>query len=108
MAHVIGERVGAILSANDTEVKLLGYGVYEGDFEAPTGPFGASWERFDEIALETWGIEEFERRKADGCLRPKNPRIRLDNGERVWGQECWWGPEGKIKESIGDRNVIFQ
>ena len=31
----VGERVGAILSANSEEVQLLGYGVYDGMFEHP-------------------------------------------------------------------------
>ena len=34
-----------------------------------------------------------------------NPRITLDNGRIVWGCECWWGAESKIKEMIGDRKV---
>lgn len=35
-----------------------------------------------------------------------NPRITLDDGRIVWGCECWWGPEDKVKESIGNRKVI--
>ena len=34
-----------------------------------------------------------------------NPRITLDDGRIVWGCECWWGPEEKIKKIIGDRTV---
>ena len=36
----------------------------------------------------------------------KNPKIRLDSGEVVWGYECWWGPEEKVTETIGDRKVL--
>lgn len=36
----------------------------------------------------------------------ENPRITLDDGRQVWGTECWWGPEDKIKELIGTRTVI--
>jgi hypothetical protein len=70
-------------SANDEEVHLFGYGVYEGD-EAPPpnvmGPFGYS---------------DFP-----------NPKIRLDSGEVVWGCECWWCPEEDMKQGIGSRRVV--
>ena len=29
-----------------------------------------------------------------------NPRLKLDNGEVVWGCECWWGSEAKIKDMV--------
>lgn len=35
-----------------------------------------------------------------------NPTIKLDNGKTVYGYECWWGPEEKVKEMIGNRKVI--
>ena len=36
-----------------------------------------------------------------------NPKIELDNGDVVWGYQCWWGREDKVKEDfIGDRTVI--
>jgi hypothetical protein len=34
-----------------------------------------------------------------------NPTIKLDNGKTVYGYECWWGPEEKVKEMIGNRKV---
>lgn len=34
-----------------------------------------------------------------------NPRITLDNGKRVWGMQCWWGPEDRIKEYVNGRTV---
>jgi len=34
-----------------------------------------------------------------------NPHITLDDGSVVWGCECWWGPEEKIKAIIGNRKV---
>lgn len=71
----IGARVGAVLSATDEEVRLLGWGVYEGDQESPLGF--------------------------------PNPRIRLDDGRIVWGYQCWWGPEEKMKTKfIEGRRVI--
>ncbi len=70
----IGERVGAILDANrDTkEVRFFGYGVYEGDHPVGIG---------DNLTID-------------------NPRIKLDNGDVIWGFECWWGSEVKIKEQL--------
>jgi hypothetical protein len=103
----VGERVGAILSADADEVRLLGYGVYEGDFEAPSGPFGVTWEHFDELARESLGQDEFDRMQASGGVRPRNPRIRLDDGSVVWGQECWWGPEDRVHQEIGSRRVVM-
>lgn len=29
-----------------------------------------------------------------------NPKIQLDNGKVVWGCECWWGPEERIKREL--------
>jgi hypothetical protein len=79
----VGARIGAIASSNKDEVRLFGYGVYEGDEVPPqdvVGPFGI-------------------------MSRP-NPKLKLDNGDVVWGCECWWGPEDKVKASIGSRKVV--
>ena len=70
----VGARVGAIQSADELEVRLYGYGVYDGDKEHPDLGF-------------------------------PNPRITLDDGRIVWGCECWWGPEEKVKKLIGKRAV---
>ena len=83
----IGTRVGAILSADDREVRLFGYGVYQGDEIPPEG---------------TGGLGSLIRE----CGH-KNPKIVLDSGEIVWGCECWWGPEQKILDSIGARAVVM-
>lgn len=71
----VGDRVGAILKANEKTVHLLGYGVFDGDVEHPEFGF-------------------------------PNPRITLDSGGHVWGCECWWGPEEKVRASIGEREII--
>ena len=76
----IGERVGAIASANKDKVYLFGYGVYEG--RHPFAVFG----------------DDFE---------IPNPRILLDSGKRVHGAQCWWGKEDVIKKKIGNRKVIM-
>lgn len=76
----IGERAGAILSAKNNVVEFLGYGVYVGD-EIPT-------EACSDIADDLI------------ALKLTNPKIQLDNGEIVYGCECWWGPEDDLKEKI--------
>lgn len=37
-----------------------------------------------------------------------NPCIKLDNGQKVWGFESWWGPEEQVKKSIGTRQVVIE
>lgn len=81
MSANIGDRVGAILSQQGLTVYFLGYGVYEGDFVPPA----------DVNPLLNQGR--------------KNPKIRLDNGKTVWGCECWWGPEERIKGELANPNL---
>lgn len=71
-----GSRVGALLSLKGKTAKLFGFGVYDGRFDPETG----------EETLDVFG---------------GNPRITLDDGRGyVWGFECWWGSEERIKEQI--------
>lgn len=37
-----------------------------------------------------------------------NPCILLDSGKRVWGRECWWGPEDIVKDQLAkaDQSTI--
>lgn len=67
----VGERVIAIRDggAEDKILNIFGVGIYEGDFPCPY-------------------LFNFD-----------NPRIKLDNGEYVWGCMCWWGPEEQIKRT---------
>jgi hypothetical protein len=85
MAYKIGDRMGAISHSTDNEVHLLGYGVYEGDQIPNMGE-----------NIRFFGMP---------MVRP-NPRIRLDNGKYVYGCECWWGPEDKMKADFGSRKII--
>ena len=82
----VGERVGAIVSAIPDTVTMFGYGVYVGDEIPPPGIMGPFGE------MHEFGLT--------------NPKIVLDNGEVVWGCECWWGPEEKIRNMVGDRPVV--
>lgn len=79
-------RVGAICDADKEEVRLFGYGVYEGDEVPPPG-------------IQIFGADLH-------ALGHTNPKIKLDSGKVVWGCECWWGPEEKVKATIGARKVV--
>lgn len=106
-----GERVGALLSAKDGEVRLLGYGVYDGNLEPPR-PLGLVVALFPPEARDSWeACLEHYRENIDPSatldqIKLCNPRITLDSGVVVWGAECWWGPEGVVREKIKGMKVI--
>lgn len=78
----IGARVGAVQKADETTVYFFGFGIYQGTTVPPENVGGFN-------------------------LGLPNPTIKLDNGENVYGCECWWGPEDKVKEMIGNRELIM-
>lgn len=82
----IGERVGAIMSAKDGIVNLLGYGVRAEDKVPPENASGFG------SALHNAGIPNI-------CLL-------LDSGKEVFGCECWWGPEEAIKKNYEGWKVV--
>jgi len=100
-----GERVYAVLTATPDEVSLLGFGVYVGD-EVPPAPMGfvravfraSTWEEFDRVVAEDAGCEP------NPAARPTNPKIVLDDGQVVWGAECWWGAESLYAAFRGERS----
>lgn len=79
----IGSRVGAILRADQETVHLIGFGVYEGDHVPPKNIYPI---------LHLNGIT--------------NPKLVMDDGQVVWGCECWWGSEEKTRLIIGDRDIV--
>lgn len=81
-----GERVGAILSEDGGVVNFLGYGVYRGSEVPPPG-------------VTCMGTDLHE-------LGIANPRIDLDNGDTVWGCQCWWGPEKDIQGYLQNKAVV--
>ena len=113
-----GTRVGAILSANNGVLKFLGYGIYEGDFPPP----GTKQPSIEELRADPDLIEMRDSlletsRKGRPDLDPdafldeliagylsspfkNNPRIRLDSGDVVWGRECWWGDEERVRAEV--------
>jgi hypothetical protein len=79
--RAVGDRVGAILSASGDTCKLIGYGTYQG-YHVP-----------DDERVQIFGqsLKEIDR---------ENPKIELDNGDIVWGCECWWGDEDAVKVEV--------
>lgn len=75
MAVQVGDRVIALRSANNNEKKAYSYGagVYKGEQLVEHNP-----------KLKELGF--------------KNPCIELDDGNLVYGMECWWGPEEAVKK----------
>lgn len=81
----IGDRVGAIISADNGHFTLAGYGSYQG-MEVPPADIS---EVLHEASFE-------------------NPKILLDNGKVVWGCECWWGPESAVKASVAKATTVTE
>ena len=94
---IIGERVGAYMP-NPTgrgEITLFfGYGTYRGNFIPPeVEDFSAGG------TFVTGGIEitvEPSSKPYDYSM----PKIKLDRGGEVWGNECWWRPAEEFPSGI--------
>lgn len=84
-------------------------GVYEGNFPrsvALTKDGGKTWfsQEYDyELFVNTGGTETFPlwasgETPAGGvfAMVMTNPRIRLEDGSVIWGDECWWGEAENI------------
>lgn len=70
-------RVGAMIDSKDNVIRFLGYGTLLG-FEIPPKEFN------DDVVF------------AD----IPNPKILLDNGDIVWGFECWWMDEFDMRDLL--------
>lgn len=88
-----GDRVGAIIGSNDDgSVDYLGIGTYLGwkkpsefpEEDRPVGFFG------DEITKQDY----------------ENAVIKLDDGNIVWGCECWWGGIEAMNKSLEGKKLI--
>lgn len=81
-----GTRVIAISSADETHVRLFGYGLYRGDEVPP-----------DTVLF--MGIQV-------GRLEHRNPAIVLENGKGiVWGCQCWFADASMDERIIAGRIV---
>ena len=82
----IGDRVGAICSAKDDTIELFGYGVYAGE-GIPGSDVTFLGESYEDV---------MNKRGITGT----NPLIKLDDGDIVWGCECWWASEERIRKEV--------
>ncbi len=90
MGYEIGDRIGTISHADKgtNTVYLYGFGEYKGE-SIPSN--------------QVKGIGVMLREANVG-----NPMLVLDTGETLWGCECWWGSEDKVKTEIERyKNVVF-
>lgn len=78
----VGDRVMCISHEDAQAIHVYGSGVYEGEH-----PIGA----------EARGPLASMLRAQGGS----NPRIKLDNGQTIWGCECWFGPIAEVAERLG-------
>jgi hypothetical protein len=86
----VGDRVGAYKCFGEDETfYLFGYGVYEG-MHVPHRSYDCT-----------------EPDQNEDVPREPNPRIRLDSGQIVYGCECWWGPEDKMKKIESLYNTVY-
>ena len=72
-----GDRVGAVCGETATAVRFFGYGTYQGRHVPPAG-------------VDIRGVDLH-------ALGVKTAQIRLDNGDTVWGCQCWWEGEDAVR-----------
>ena len=80
-----GDRVGAICGNNEGVIEFFGYGTYEGNEIPPKG-------------IKFFGVDLYE-------AEHRNPKIVLDDGSVVWGCECWFGDETRVKKVLEGKVV---
>lgn len=105
----VGERVGCISHSDGTTrtVFIFGFGKYVGR-RIPHGA-GGSWgkslvEATNVVlneAKEKMSEEDFKKVEERVVELYGNPCLELDNGQLVFGCECWWASEAQVKEQIG-------
>lgn len=108
-----GTRIGAILSAKDGTVRFLGFGCYEGHFLPP----GVSIPSFDDVVSQMGELSEAKLEELRGLYNQhygpngamlrlrQSPRLRLDNGDAVWGGECHWDHEADVRTQLHGKQI---
>lgn len=110
----IGIRIGAILGETDTKISFLGYGTYEGYFLPPWVSVPTFEEIRDQIGTVQGMAEPLLRQLyakdfSDGGLMWRvrcSARLRLDNGDIVWGKECSWDHELHIRRRLHGKVIV--
>jgi len=136
--HKPGDRVVAILDVDPElkRIRWFDEGEYLGDLEVPDEVAGTREENEasvrSHIGEPVWSEEQFKKID-EGATEAEvgaptgdpliltdeqvqeainhfrlNPCIKLDNGEIVWGRECWWGDieATKLQFPEGDWNWV--
>ncbi len=85
-SSAVKKRVTAAICMKDGKALIAGHGNYVGDVVPPPG-----------VAL--MGIELHAMGRA-------NPKIELDNGNVIWGCQCWWGSEEAMAEKLEGHEII--
>lgn len=77
-----GYRVGCVVSANveTKRMEMFGYGTFQSYGTIPADLKGGIYDMVRSVGY-------------DGKIAV----LKLDNGKLVYGCECWWGPEDRIK-----------
>lgn len=87
MGAKLGDKVFAVSHGDNDNIYFLGFGVYESD-EIPSE--------------DTLGMMASLLRMRE----QKNPKLVLDNGESVWGCECYWGPTDQFRSFANMRKIV--
>jgi hypothetical protein len=102
---VTSRRVFAVRDATNEVVNLFGFGNYVGDYPR------SGWDNGERQEYERI-IREMSPDVTDDDLAAQlhrlslNPRIELDNGNVVWGCECWWSAESGWDDFLKGREVV--
>lgn len=83
-----GDRIGAIFGDGGGYFRFLGFGIYDGDVELPEEATGY----FSEQAREEGNLV---------------PRLKLDNGDVVYGTECWFDAEDVVRAKLEDSGLAI-
>lgn len=82
---------------NVSDLKSLGYH----DFEELRAPFAKDYYdcfgtslSWSDIVLTSWSAlhDALEEKYPKNYIIENNPRLLLDDGQHIWGAECWWMP----------------
>lgn len=60
----------------------------------------------DDKEIKAFGPGVYVGQEVQPDLKREVPKINLDNGSVVWGNQCHWGPEQDFETFIQGREVV--
>jgi len=87
MSAKLGDKVFVVAWGDNDNIYFLGFGVYEGD-EVPG----------EDVAGMMGSLLRMREQK--------NPKLVLDNGDSIWGCECYWGPTDQFRSFSNMRKIV--